>query len=138
MIHKSDILVIGGGIAGMSYALSVANRGKGRVALICKTSLDEANTAKAQGGIASVTNLAVDNFEKHIHDTMVAGDYISDPLAVRQVVCNAPSAIQRSLTGVLTSIRAMTEHTTFIVREDIVTFAYFITLMIQGLRFNVD
>lgn len=94
MIHKFDFLVIGGGIAGMSYALSVANRGKSRVALICKTSLDEANTAKAQGGIASVTNLAVDNFEKHIHDTMVAGDYISDPLAVRQVVCNAPSAIQ--------------------------------------------
>lgn len=94
MIHKFDFLVIGGGIAGMSYALSVATRGKGRVALICKTSLDEANTAKAQGGIASVTNLAVDNFEKHIHDTMVAGDYISDPLAVRQVVCNAPSAIQ--------------------------------------------
>lgn len=94
MIHKFDFLVIGGGIAGMSYALSVANRGKGRVALICKTSLDEANTAKAQGGIASVTNLAVDNFEKHINDTMVAGDNISDPLAVRQVVCNAPSAIQ--------------------------------------------
>ena len=94
MIHKFDFLVIGGGIAGMSYALSVANRGKGRVALICKTSLDEANTAKAQGGIASVSNFAVDNFEKHIHDTMVAGDYISDPLAVRQVVCNAPSAIQ--------------------------------------------
>lgn len=94
MVHKFDFLVIGSGIAGMSYALSVANRGKGRVALICKTSLDEANTAKAQGGIASVTNLAVDNFEKHIHDTMVAGDYISDPLAVRQVVCNAPSAIQ--------------------------------------------
>ncbi len=94
MVHKFDFLVIGGGIAGMSYALSVANRGKGRVALICKTSLDEANTAKAQGGIASVTNLTVDNFEKHIHDTMVAGDYISDPLAVRQVVCNAPSAIQ--------------------------------------------
>ncbi len=94
MVHKFDFLVIGGGIAGMSYALSVANRGKDRVALICKTSLDEANTAKAQGGIASVTNLAVDNFEKHIHDTMVAGDYISDPLAVRQVVCNAPSAIQ--------------------------------------------
>ena len=133
MIHKFDFLVIGGGIAGMSYALSVANRGKGRVALICKTSLDEANTAKAQGGIASVTNLAVDNFEKHIHDTMVAGDYISDPLAVRQV-----QQFKRSLTGVLTSIRVMTEHTTFIVREDIVTFAYFTTLMIQGLRFNVD
>lgn len=94
MIHKFDFLVIGSGIAGMSYALSVANSGKGKVALVCKTSLDEANTAKAQGGIAAVTNLAIDNFEKHINDTMVAGDYISDPLAVRQVVCNAPEAIK--------------------------------------------
>ena len=94
MIHKFDFLIIGGGIAGLTYALSVANREKGRVALICKTSLNETNTAKAQGGIASVTNLTVDNYEKHINDTMVAGDNISDPLAVRQVVCNAPSAIQ--------------------------------------------
>jgi len=82
MIHKSDILVIGGGIAGMSYALRVANSGKGKVVLVCKTTLDEANTTKAQGGIASVTNLSIDNFEKHITDTMVAGDFISDPQAV--------------------------------------------------------
>ena len=94
MIHQFDFLIIGSGIAGMSYALSVANSGKGKVALVCKTSLDEANTAKAQGGIAAVTNLAIDNFEKHINDTIVAGDYISDPLAVRQVVCNAPEAIK--------------------------------------------
>ena len=94
MIHQFDFLVIGSGIAGMSYALSVANSGKGKVALVCKTSLAEANTAKAQGGIAAVTNLVIDNFEKHINDTMVAGDYISDPLAVKQVVCNAPEAIK--------------------------------------------
>lgn len=94
MIQKFDFLVIGGGIAGMSYALSVANSGKGKVALICKTSLDEANTAKAQGGVAAVTNLALDNFEKHINDTMVAGDYISDPEAVKHVICNAPEAIK--------------------------------------------
>lgn len=98
MIHKFDFLVIGGGIAGMSYALSVAKSGKGKVALVCKTSLEEANTAKAQGGVAAVTNLAVDNFEKHINDTMVAGDYISDLSAVKHVVCNAPDAI-RSLVG---------------------------------------
>ena len=93
MIQKYDFLVIGGGIAGMCYALSVANSGKGKVALVCKTTLDEANTAKAQGGVAAVTNLAVDNFEKHINDTMVAGDYISDLDAVKHVVCNAPKAI---------------------------------------------
>ena len=51
MIRKFDFLIIGGGVAGMSYALKVANSGKGKVALVCKTTLDEANTAKAQGGV---------------------------------------------------------------------------------------
>lgn len=95
MIRKFDFLVIGSGVAGMSYALQVAGAGKGKVALVCKTSIDEANTTKAQGGVASVTNLETDNFEKHIHDTMVAGDYISDPAAVKQVVENAPAGIER-------------------------------------------
>ena len=94
MIRKFDFLIIGSGVAGMSYALKVADTGKGKVALVCKTTLEEANTAKAQGGIASVTNLLVDNFEKHIEDTMIAGDFISDPAAVEQVVRNAPAGIR--------------------------------------------
>jgi len=77
----------------MSYALKVARARKGRIAIICKTTLDEANTAFAQGGVASVTNLKVDNYEKHIEDTMIAGDYISDRKAVEQVVRNAPAQI---------------------------------------------
>lgn len=60
---------------------------------ICKTTLDEANTSFAQGGVASVTNMKIDNFEKHIEDTIVAGDYISDRRAVEQVVRNAPAQI---------------------------------------------
>ena len=94
MIRKFDFLIIGSGVAGMSYALKIADAGKGKVALVCKTTLEEANTAKAQGGIASVTNLLVDNFEKHIEDTMIAGDFISDPAAVEQVVRNAPAGIR--------------------------------------------
>ena len=94
MIRNFDFLIIGSGVAGMSYALKVADAGKGKVALVCKTTLEEANTAKAQGGIASVTNLLVDNFEKHIEDTMIAGDFISDPAAVEQVVRNAPAGIR--------------------------------------------
>lgn len=94
MTRKFDFLIIGSGVAGMSFALKVARAKKGKIAIICKTTMEEANTAKAQGGIASVTNLDVDNFEKHIHDTMVAGDYISDPAAVEQVVRNAPSQIR--------------------------------------------
>ena len=78
VVKEYDFLVIGSGVAGMSYALKVANSGKGRVAIVCKTTLEEANTAKAQGGIASVTNLKVDDFDKHIEDTMIAGDFLID------------------------------------------------------------
>ena len=94
MIRKFDFLIIGSGVAGMCYALHVARANKGKVALVCKTTLEEANTAKAQGGVASVTNLKVDNFEKHIKDTMIAGDYISDPAAVEKVVREAPAGIK--------------------------------------------
>ena len=89
MIQKFDFLIIGSGIAGMSFALKVAHKGK--VALICKTELEEANTYFAQGGVASVTNTLVDNFEKHIEDTMIAGDWLSDRAAVEKVVKEAPS-----------------------------------------------
>ena len=93
MVRNYDYMVIGSGIAGMSFALKVAATGA-RVALVCKSDLVEANTNLAQGGVASVTNLEVDNFDKHIHDTMVAGDWLSDPKAVEKVVKNAPSQIQ--------------------------------------------
>ena len=93
MVYKYDYLVIGSGIAGMSYALKVAATGK--VALICKTNLEEANTYFAQGGVASVTNLEVDNFDKHIEDTMIAGDWLSDRATVEKVVKGAPEQIRQ-------------------------------------------
>lgn len=93
MVYKYDYLVIGSGIAGMSFALKAAAHGK--VAVICKTTLEEANTFYAQGGVASVTNMEVDDFDKHIHDTMVAGDYLSDPAAVEKVVREAPGQIRQ-------------------------------------------
>ena len=93
MVYKYDFLIIGSGVAGMSYALKIARAHQGKICMICKTTLDEANTTFAQGGVASVTNLEVDNFDKHIEDTMIAGDYISDKAAVEQVVRNAPQQI---------------------------------------------
>ena len=93
MVYHYDYLVIGSGIAGMSFALKVADSGK--VALICKTTLEEANTFLAQGGVASVTNKLVDNFDKHIQDTMIAGDFLSDRDAVEKVVKEAPSQIDQ-------------------------------------------
>jgi L-aspartate oxidase len=91
MVKKYDFLVIGSGIAGMSYALKVADKGK--VALLCKTTLEEANTFFAQGGIASVT-LPWDDFEKHVQDTLIAGDGICDRQVVEKVVREAPQQIK--------------------------------------------
>lgn len=94
MRHEFDFLVIGSGIAGLSYALKVADHGK--VAVVSKTELKETNTAYAQGGISSVM-YAPDNFEKHIDDTLIAGDGICRPEPVRKVVTEAPEQIQQLL-----------------------------------------
>lgn len=95
MVSKFDFIVVGSGIAGMSFALKVADYGK--VAILCKTTLDEANTALAQGGISSVTNPVLDNYEKHIQDTLIAGDGICNIDAVNKVVRNAPRQIEQLL-----------------------------------------
>lgn len=92
MVKHFDFLVIGSGIAGMSFALKVADRGK--VAILCKNKLEEANTNLAQGGIASVT-ASTDNFEQHVQDTLIAGDGICDEKVVRLVVENAPREIKQ-------------------------------------------
>jgi len=90
MTHRYDFLVLGSGIAGMSYALKVAKHGK--VAIVAKNSLEDANTFYAQGGIASVTH-PWDNFEKHIADTLDAGADLCDVAVVEMVVRDAPEQI---------------------------------------------
>ena len=92
MRKEFDFLIIGSGIAGMSFALKVADKGK--VAIVCKTALEDANTYYAQGGVASVTN-PLDNFKKHIEDTLIAGDGGCDPVVVETVVREAPAQIQK-------------------------------------------
>jgi L-aspartate oxidase len=92
MEHKTDFLVIGSGLAGMSFALQVADHGK--VILISKTILEETNTWYAQGGIASVM-YAPDNMEKHVQDTLIAGDGLCDEKIVRMVVEEAPEQIEK-------------------------------------------
>lgn len=93
MVYKYDFLVIGSGIAGMSFALKVADKYK--VAILCKTTLDETNTSLAQGGISSVTDLQLDDYEKHIQDTLIAGSGVCDLKAVEKVVKNAPEQIKQ-------------------------------------------
>ena len=72
MVFKYDFLIIGAGVAGMSYALKIARAHKGKVCMICKTSLDEANTSFAQGGVASVTNMQPESCERHIENRTIA------------------------------------------------------------------
>ena len=92
MQKKVDFLVIGSGIAGLSFALKVA--AKAKVCVICKTKIDETNTSFAQGGIASVT-YEPDNFQKHIEDTLICGDGLCDPEIVKMVVEDAPYEINQ-------------------------------------------
>ncbi|HRD38386.1 MAG TPA: FAD-binding protein, partial [Bacteroidia bacterium] len=75
MQHKTDYLVIGSGIAGLSFALKVAETKK--VFLITKANEEESNTKYAQGGIAAVWH-DKDSFEKHVQDTLVAGAGLCD------------------------------------------------------------
>lgn len=86
----TDFLVIGSGIAGLSYALKVADHGK--VAIITKRGRSETATNLAQGGIASVISLD-DSFAEHVRDTMVAGAFLSDQEIVQMVVESGPQAI---------------------------------------------
>jgi len=89
---KYDFLVIGSGIAGLSFALQVA--GHGKVCVITKHKLDDTTTSYAQGGISSVT-YQPDDFEKHVNDTIIAGAGLCNHEVVRKVVTEAPGQINQ-------------------------------------------
>ena len=91
MKRETDFLVIGSGVAGLSFALKAAE--KGRVTIVTKGEIRECNTNYAQGGICCVT-YPPDTFEKHIEDTMVCGAGKCDEQAVRMVVEGAPEGIR--------------------------------------------
>jgi len=84
MARVVDFLVIGSGIAGLSFALKAAKHGK--VLIVTKSNEDESNTKYAQGGVAVVVDKKEDSFEKHIKDTLIAGDGLCDPEVVEAVV----------------------------------------------------
>ena len=92
MEKKYDFLVIGSGLAGWSFALKVAEYGT--VCIVSKANLEETNTLYAQGGIAAVT-YEPDDYEKHVQDTLIAGDGLCDEKIVRMVVSEGPSQIRQ-------------------------------------------
>src|SRR6266704_5424068 len=89
-MKQFDFLILGSGIAGLTFALKVAPHG--RVAIITKKNRTESNTNYAQGGIAAVTSKE-DSFEFHVRDTMEAGAGLCKENAVRTIIEEGPARI---------------------------------------------
>ena len=94
MIVKTDILILGSGIAGLTTAIKLAKQLPDKNIIVAtKDQKDETNTKYAQGGVAVVWD-KLDSFESHISDTLKAGDFQNDEKIVRMVVEKAPSSLQ--------------------------------------------
>jgi len=89
---KTDFLVIGSGVSGLTYALKVAEYGE--VSIVTKKKVMESNTNYAQGGIAAALDPS-DSFEQHIQDTLKTGDGLCDKDIVEFVVKEAPKKIDK-------------------------------------------
>ncbi len=91
----ADVLVVGTGIAGLSYAIRLANSCPDKqIVMISKRDLLESNTKYAQGGIAVVSDFIIDSFEDHVRDTMQASDNSSDLEVVEFVVREGPARVK--------------------------------------------
>ncbi|MFL5417910.1 MAG: FAD-binding protein, partial [Myxococcales bacterium] len=89
--HPVDFLVLGSGIAGLSFALRASKQGS--VLLLAKRGRSESNTAYAQGGIAAVLS-PTDSVEAHVKDTLVAGAGLCREEAVQVAVSEGPARVR--------------------------------------------
>ena len=86
-MQQTDVLVVGSGVTGLSFAIRLAElRPELSITILTKANKSDTNTSYAQGGIAAVTNFQADSFQKHIEDTLIAGDGLCDPDIVEIVV----------------------------------------------------
>ncbi|MCP4443438.1 MAG: L-aspartate oxidase [Aureispira sp.] len=94
-MKKVDVLVIGSGVAGLTFAIKMAEKHPDRqICVLTKTNKEESNTRYAQGGVAAVWNFDTDSHEKHIEDTLDAGDGLCDTDVVDIVVKEGPVRVE--------------------------------------------
>jgi len=92
---QSDILILGAGIGGLTSALKIAHqRPDLKITVLTKTTETESNTRYAQGGVAAVWNFEIDSYEKHIEDTLDAGDGLCNIDIVKIVVREGPERVK--------------------------------------------
>ena len=92
---KTNYLIIGSGVAGLTFALKIANSFPDKkVTIATKANADESNTKYAQGGIAIVTDKIIDSYQKHIEDTLICGDGLCDRSVVEMVITEGPKRLK--------------------------------------------
>lgn len=94
----TNYLVIGSGVAGLTFSIKIAEKFPNRqVVIVTKSDEEESNTKYAQGGVAIVLDTETDSFEKHIKDTLIAGDGLCDKEVVKMVIEEGPKSLNELL-----------------------------------------
>jgi len=92
---RTDVLIIGSGVAGLSFAVKMAEKFPERhISIVTKSDEDESNTKYAQGGVAVVLDEKEDSFQNHIRDTLIAGDGLCNEAVVEMVVTEGPKRLK--------------------------------------------
>jgi len=91
----TNYLVIGSGVAGLTFSIKIAEKFPNKtVVIITKSDEEESNTKYAQGGVAVVLDTETDSFKKHIQDTLIAGDGLCDESVVEMVIKEGPKRLE--------------------------------------------